>query len=217
MNGPRRARRSATATGPAAHHGRRCPKLRAGSFFQVTCRACRGPGPSTRPRATDPNRRHADAASDSLRVNPGPGGGPGGPHSVSTHLQSHSESCRCRSRPTARGGLVELLDMPVGEGSQERSQRRGCPYPAEESAHAAVPEQVEIVDGVRAGQHQHRPPSRSSPQRWARAQTDRPAGHANRRTRPAEEPGPSPQPTPDSDHQRQAGSCEKVSLTRCPL
>ena len=43
--------------------------------------------------------------------------------------------------------------MAVGERAQERAQRRGCPQPAEELVQAAVPDQVKVVDRVRAREH----------------------------------------------------------------
>ena len=49
--------------------------------------------------------------------------------------------------------LVELLDMAVGEGTQERAQRRGRPNPGEQPIHPAVAQQVEVIDGVRTGEH----------------------------------------------------------------
>jgi hypothetical protein len=43
--------------------------------------------------------------------------------------------------------------VPGGERPQERSQRRGCVAACEDPAHAAVPQQGHVVDGVRAGDH----------------------------------------------------------------
>jgi len=52
-----------------------------------------------------------------------------------------------------RGHRVELPDMTEREGAQERSERRGSPDPGEQAAHRAVPQQVRVVDRVRAGAH----------------------------------------------------------------
>jgi hypothetical protein len=49
--------------------------------------------------------------------------------------------------------LVELLDVAVGEGAQERAQRRGRTDTTEQTAHTAVAQQIHVVDGVGAGEH----------------------------------------------------------------
>ncbi len=43
--------------------------------------------------------------------------------------------------------------MPEGEQAQERPQRRGRPHIVEQAAHAAVAQQVHVVDAVRARDH----------------------------------------------------------------
>ncbi len=43
--------------------------------------------------------------------------------------------------------------MPEPERAQERAQRRRRPHPVEDLDHSAVPQHVQIVDGVRAGEH----------------------------------------------------------------
>ncbi len=48
---------------------------------------------------------------------------------------------------------IQLPDVAEGERPQERAQRRGCPHPGHQPAHAAVAQQVQIVDGIRAGDH----------------------------------------------------------------
>lgn len=48
---------------------------------------------------------------------------------------------------------MQLLDMTVGEGPQERPQRRGRPDPREQLRHRAVAQHVEVIDAVRADQH----------------------------------------------------------------
>ena len=48
---------------------------------------------------------------------------------------------------------VELPDVAEGERAQERAQRRRRPHPGEQPVHPAVPQQVHVVDGVRAGDH----------------------------------------------------------------
>ncbi len=60
-----------------------------------------------------------------------------------------------RSQPgqQPRGDRVELLYVAVGERAQVGAQRRGRPHPVEQPAHAAVPEQIEVIDAVRTGKH----------------------------------------------------------------
>lgn len=48
---------------------------------------------------------------------------------------------------------VELLHVPVGEGPQERAQRRGRTNPAEQPAHPAMAQQLEVIDAVGVGEH----------------------------------------------------------------
>jgi len=48
---------------------------------------------------------------------------------------------------------VELPDVPEGEGTQKRAQRRRRPHPREHLPHAAVAQHVEVIDAVRAGEH----------------------------------------------------------------
>jgi hypothetical protein len=54
-------------------------------------------------------------------------------------------------QPGADG--VELADMPEGEQPQERARRRGCADPGEQPDHAAVAQQVQIGDRIRAAHH----------------------------------------------------------------
>ena len=54
---------------------------------------------------------------------------------------------------------IKLTDMPEREGAQEDTQRRRRPDAAEQPTHAATPEQVHVVDRIRAGDdasHQRR-------------------------------------------------------------
>jgi len=51
------------------------------------------------------------------------------------------------------GNRVELAHVPEPERAQERAQRRRRPPPVEDLDHSAVPQHVQIVDGVRAGEH----------------------------------------------------------------
>lgn len=53
----------------------------------------------------------------------------------------------------AGADLVELLHVPVGEGAQERAQRRRRADTREEPAHPAMSQQVEVIDGVGTGEH----------------------------------------------------------------
>jgi hypothetical protein len=50
------------------------------------------------------------------------------------------------------GGL-QLAHMPEGERAQERTRRGRCVHPVEQATHAAVAQQVQVVDAVRAGGH----------------------------------------------------------------
>jgi len=58
-----------------------------------------------------------------------------------SHL--HSSNQRLTAHP----------DVPEGEGTQERAQRRRRPHPREHLPHAAVAQHVEVIDGVRSGEH----------------------------------------------------------------
>jgi hypothetical protein len=51
------------------------------------------------------------------------------------------------------GGGLELPYVPVGEGAQERAERRGRVHAGEQRRHPAVPGDVDVVDAVRAGEH----------------------------------------------------------------
>ena len=48
---------------------------------------------------------------------------------------------------------IQLLDMPVGERPQEAAIGRWCPDAVEQLVHATMPQPVQVVDAVRAGQH----------------------------------------------------------------
>ncbi len=43
--------------------------------------------------------------------------------------------------------------MAMGERAQIGAQRRGRPDPVEQAAHGAVPERIEVIDAVSAGEH----------------------------------------------------------------
>jgi hypothetical protein len=51
------------------------------------------------------------------------------------------------------GHRVELADVAEGEAAQERAQRAGRPDAGEQPVHAAVAQQVHVIDRVRAGDH----------------------------------------------------------------
>jgi len=53
----------------------------------------------------------------------------------------------------AGGDAIELADMTESERPQERPHRRGAPNPAEQPVHPAVPQQVHVIDAVRASDH----------------------------------------------------------------
>jgi hypothetical protein len=100
------------------------------------------------------------------------------------------------------GDRVELADVPDGDAPQERSQRGRRPDLVEQPAHPAMPQQIYVIDGVRAGDHpgdqrenlhrSRRPSPRSGPAR--------PAATAAHTGRPAPAPQPARHTTPDSDH-----------------
>jgi hypothetical protein len=69
---------------------------------------------------------------------------------VGAGQQRSAPDQRCQERC---GDAVELADVTEGEGAQERAQRRGRADPGEQPAHAAVPQQVHVLDRVRAGDH----------------------------------------------------------------
>ena len=52
-----------------------------------------------------------------------------------------------------RGDRVELPHVPEGEPAQKRPQGRGGAHVGEHLVHAAVAQQVHVVDAVRARQH----------------------------------------------------------------
>ena len=52
-----------------------------------------------------------------------------------------------------RGDRVELAHVPERECPKERPQRRRRVRPGEDPAHPAVAQQVEVIDGVRTGEH----------------------------------------------------------------
>lgn len=61
---------------------------------------------------------------------------------------------RCGKSGQQSGGHgVELADVTEGEAAQERAQRRGRPDLVEQPAHPAVPQQIHVIDAVRAGDH----------------------------------------------------------------
>ena len=51
------------------------------------------------------------------------------------------------------GHDLELAHVAPIEPAQERPERGGCPDPAEQLTHPTVAQHVEVVDGVRPGQH----------------------------------------------------------------
>ncbi|MFI0486847.1 hypothetical protein [Actinomadura sp. 9N215] len=58
--------------------------------------------------------------------------------------QSHQQ-------PAAR--LLDLADVPPGQAAQERAQRGRRPHIVEHLVHAAVPQQVQVIDAVSARGH----------------------------------------------------------------
>ena len=120
------------------------------------------------------------------------------------------------------GDRVELADVPEGEPAQERPQRRGCAHVVEDLVHAAVAQQVHVVDAVRAGQHpghqrHHLDPGRA-PSTRAPSATRRPDPE-DRSGRPTRPPEQAPRRRSDSAHRtlqtaRQAYGT--VASRRCP-
>ena len=83
--------------------------------------------------------------------------------------------------------------VAVGERAQaEAPSVEGARTSPNNSTHAAAPEQVEVVDGVRARQHPADHAGPSSPRCSARAPTAHQRGPRSRRTRPSAAPGPEP-------------------------
>jgi hypothetical protein len=59
----------------------------------------------------------------------------------------------CQRDEGVTGGGLQLPYVPVGEGAQERTDRRWGVHRGEQRPHPAVPGDVEVVNAVRAGEH----------------------------------------------------------------
>ena len=57
------------------------------------------------------------------------------------------------ARPTKEAVSSNNHLRSIGERTQKRPQRRGCPHPLEQPLHPAVPQQVHVIDAVRTGDH----------------------------------------------------------------
>ena len=64
-----------------------------------------------------------------------------------------SGASRVRFARNSRCGPVQLADVPPGEGAQERAQRGRRADPAEQRLHRAMPQQVHVIDRIRARGH----------------------------------------------------------------
>jgi hypothetical protein len=65
--------------------------------------------------------------------------------------QQRGVAGQCGQEPAGHG--VQLPDVAVGEGAQERSERGRGPYSGEQAAHRAVPQPVHVLDAVGARGH----------------------------------------------------------------
>lgn len=116
------------------------------------------------------------------------------------------------------------VDVPPTQRAQERSQRGQCPDPVEQLVHPAVPQRVQIFDGIGTGSH----PGHDRGDLRRRVRPTRPLdGHVlahparpAHSVRPAASPAPAHHKRPGAPHRKSRGSCRqhaKIALTRCPL
>jgi hypothetical protein len=71
-------------------------------------------------------------------------------HGVLPGQQRGTAGQICQQHPAH---LLQLEHVPPGEGPQKRAQRGRGPDPAEQRRHRAVPQQVHVIDAVRARDH----------------------------------------------------------------
>jgi hypothetical protein len=58
-----------------------------------------------------------------------------------------------QGREQAGSDRIQLAHVPEPERPQERAQRRRRPHPLKEPVHRAVPQQIHVLDRVRARDH----------------------------------------------------------------
>ena len=118
---------------------------------------------------------------------------------------------------------LKLAHVAPVEPAQERPQRRRCPDPAEQRVHPAVAQHVEVVDGVRAGDHAGHDPGDLQvgvrPDRRRSPSGARRPGRRGRSPGPGASPGPARRTTRDSGHRiarRCPSRCATIASRRCP-
>ena len=143
---------------------------------------------------------------------------------ASVSAPGSSGACRGQLRQELPARLLQLADVSPGIGAQVRAQRGRRADPAEQRAHRAVPQQVHVIDAVRAGRHpgdQARDLQvRVDPALPARADVLRDQVRRARRAPPGPSPGPARRATRDSGHRTMRASSPgyaTIALTRCPL